>query len=212
MLKVAVTGGIGSGKTTVTNMFHSLFSVPVIDADIIARKLLSGRRTDSESLLHLVYMEIGEKCFKTDGSLDRSCLAETVFSNTILKEKLEAILHPAVYAQIEHDLMQLDSPYCLVSVPLLVETRQSSRFDRVLVIDAGKNNQISRAAERDPRTIEQIKQIIASQASEEERLAAADDVIDNSGDISLLRPQVEKLHSLYLKLAQQHSPDTRDSL
>ncbi len=192
MLKVGLTGGIGCGKSTVTQLFENL-DTPVIDADKVAHHLVE---TGKPALLEIA-AAFGESILKPDGSLDRNKLRELVFSNPIEKTRLENILHPLVYAEMQQLINNLDNNYCIVSVPLLLETNMAHFVDRILIIDCPVEMQISRVQQRDHLNMTMIQRIIDSQVSRESRLAKADDVIDNSGNGSELAEQVKKLHNLY---------------
>ncbi len=209
MLKIALTGGIGSGKTTVSGLFSQL-GVPIIDADIISRKLLSGSLNHQpEKALLEVRKLFGAHYFAADGSLKRVELRQAVFSSRQKKQQLEAILHPLVYEkifqQIDHIKAQ-SPPYILIAIPLLLETRQQlletvhpPPFDKVLVIDSSVEQQLTRALRRDNSSAEVIQAIIDSQVDRQTRLDAADYVIDNAGTPEDLKKQVQQIHQLLLQ-------------
>ncbi|WP_031433773.1 dephospho-CoA kinase [Methylomarinum vadi] len=194
MLRIGLTGGIGSGKSTVSKLFQKL-GIPVIDADLIAHQIVEPGQP---ALIQLA-QTFGERFLNADGRLNRAELRKLVFSEPAQKKRLEQLLHPLIYRRIEEEIEKLDSPYCILSVPLLLETKMTSLVDRVLVIDCPVETQIERVKNRDGLPNEQIRSIIASQASREERLSCADDVIDNSKPAAQLAEQVKKLHNLYLK-------------
>lgn len=197
MFKVGLTGGIGCGKTTVSKLFTAL-NVPVVDADDIAHKLV---KPGQPALLDIA-KAFGNKAFNPDGSLSRQYLREIVFSDLQQKQKLEAILHPLVFASIQEKVKRLDTPYCIVSIPLLFETRMAHLVDRILVIDCPVEIQVERIKHRDGLADARIRSIINSQVSREFRIAHADDVIDNSNtDGSGLAEHVKKLHNLYLSIS-----------
>ncbi len=193
MLKIGLTGGIGSGKSTVSKLFEKL-GVPVIDADVIARQIVEP----GQPALNQLVQTFGNQFLTADGTLDRAKLRQLVFSDPAQKQRLEELLHPLVYRKIEEEIELLTSAYCIICVPLLLETGMTGLVDRVLVVDCALEIQIERVKQRDRLTTEQIKSIIASQVSREERLARADDVIDNSKPATQLAEQVKKLHNLYL--------------
>ena len=139
--------------------------------------------------------------FNPDGSLNRHYLRDIVFSDPIQKKKLEAILHPLVFTAMQEKIDQLDTTYCIASIPLLFETRMTHFVDRILVIDCPVESQIERVKRRDNLADARIRSIIDSQVSREFRIAHADDVIDNSGYSSQLAEQVKKLHNLYLSIS-----------
>ena len=193
-LKIGLTGGIGSGKSTVTELFQSL-SVPVIDADIIAHQLVEP----GQAALKIISQTFDD-ILQADGSLNRTKLRSMVFADPDKKKQLEAILHPLVFQRMDEQARQLDAPYCILSIPLLLETHSNHRVDRILVIDCPTELQHQRVKQRDNLENEQIEQIIASQISREQRLKQADDIIDNSKSVTELAEQVKNLHNLYLSL------------
>ncbi len=195
MLKIGLTGGIGCGKSTVTQIFTAL-GVPVLDADQIAHRLVEK----GQPALGQIQQAFGLAILNPDGTLNRGRLRELVFSDTCQKQKLEAILHPLVYKTIETRLEQLLAPYCVISVPLLFETNMAYFFDRILVIDCPVELQIDRVKARDHLSVERIQTIIDSQVPRASRKAKADDLIDNSDTNYRLAEQVKKLHNLYLSL------------
>lgn len=199
MLIIGLTGGIGSGKTTVAQLFSDL-GVPVIDTDDIARRLtLPG-----QPLLASIQNQFGEAVFNADGTLNRATLAKRIFDDNNARLQLEGILHPAIWQKVEQQIQSLDSAYCLLVVPLLLETKQTSRVDRILVVDTTGDLQISRTRQRDQRSVEDITAIMKSQVDRQTRLSAADDIIDNSDNTQVpLTAQVNSLHKKYLKLASQ---------
>lgn len=196
MLKVGLTGGIGCGKSTVARVFAQ-FNVPVIDADDIAHQVVAI----GQPALNLIEQQFGTASLCADGSLNRNFIRDLVFNDLTQKQTLEAIIHPLVYQTIEQQLAELNTPYCLISIPLLFETNKVDFVDRVLVIDCPIDVQISRVIERDKLTVERVHSIIDSQVSREYRTAQADDMIDNTKTDTELAQQVEKLHNLYLSLS-----------
>lgn len=197
-LSVALTGGIGSGKSTISSKFESL-GVPVIDSDIIARQIVEP----GHPCLKAVIDEFGIDIL--DGAkLDRKKLGALIFSNIQAKQRLENILHPTIYENIEKQISDIDYPYCIVEIPLLIETRAMDRFDRILVIDIPEDIQLSRIVERDNIPTEYIMNIIKNQISRGERLKFADDIIENNGKIDDLDQSIQKLHNKYLKLASEN--------
>ena len=196
MLKIGLTGGIGSGKTTVTRLFAD-FNIPIIDADIIAHQLVEP----GQPALARIQSTFGQQVINPDGSLNRSELRNIVFADANLKQKLEAILHPLILRKIQAEAEALNAPYCIISIPLLFETGMDRWVDRILVIDCPVETQISRVKHRDGLSEETIRTIIASQASRELRNTQADDLIDNSQSNSQLAEQVKTLHNLYLLLS-----------
>ncbi len=197
MLKIYLTGGIGSGKTLISDLFAEK-GVPVIDTDLISRAIVQP----GQPALEEIQQAFGPEIVTTSGELDRRKLRELVFQNTEAKQTLEAILHPKIYKESERQLLELNSPFALIVVPLLVETGKTGRADRILVVDASPEIQKSRVRTRDKVPDQQIEQILASQASREQRLALADDVIVNNGSIGDVEQQVNLLYEKYLNLAK----------
>lgn len=197
MYKVGLTGGIGCGKTTVSNLFKQL-SVPVIDADEIAHALV----TPGGGALTQISQQFGKAYILPDGNLDRSKLRGTIFNDVEKKSQLENIMHPLIYEEIEQQLSELSSPYAILSIPLLLETKMQSIVDHTLVIDCPMEVQINRVKLRDKLSAAQITAIIHSQVSRSERLAQADSIIDNSQEQPKLSQQVKHLHEQFLKQAQ----------
>lgn len=196
MLKIGLTGGIGSGKSTAAQLFAS-FDIPVIDADLIAYQISQP----GQPALVSIAQSFGDEIMNADSSLNRAKLRSLVFSEPDKKQQLEAILHPLIYSEIEAQIAQLETKYCIVCIPLLIETQKTSRVDRVLVVDCSVEQQIARVKSRSQLTEAQIQAIIATQASRAQRLAIANDIIDNSKSSSNLAEQVKKLHNLYLLLS-----------
>ncbi len=196
MLKIGLTGGIGSGKSSVARLFAGLGS-PVLDADVIAHQLVAK----GQPALVQIQQAFGSSIIRPDGSLDRSHLRELVFSDPGQKQKLEAILHPLIYKTLQAALEQLSAPYCIICIPLLFETNMTHFVDRILVVDCPVETQIERVKNRDHLSTARIESIIASQASCTLRKSKADDLIDNSKTESGLAEQVKKLHNLYISLS-----------
>lgn len=192
MLKIGLTGGIASGKSTVSELFEK-HGIPVIDADQVAHDLVKPGRP----ALQAIVAEFGKNILKADGSLDRRKLRELVFLVPKARKKLEAILHPLVFTEMERLAQNCNAPYIIFSVPLLVETESMNRFDRILVVDCPEKQQIQRLRQRDPMPPEIIDQILSAQATRSQRLAVADDVIVNDGSLDKLAKQVEELHQFY---------------
>lgn len=198
---VILTGGIASGKTAVSDRFAAL-GVPVIDTDVIAREVVAPG-TPSLGKVTAVF---GREILDASGALDRKKMRGIVFSNPSSKQKLEAILHPAIAASVREKISALASDYCILVVPLLVESGSYQWADRVLVVDVSEETQVQRVMARDGSTREQAEAILESQASRAERLAIADDVIENSGDFSALDAEVARLHQRYRQLANTNRP------
>jgi dephospho-CoA kinase len=200
MLVVGLTGGIGSGKTTVAQAFARL-DVPLIDTDVIARELVAP----GLPALKAIVSHFGNSVLTRDGELDRPKLREIVFSSAEQRAELERILHPRIREVVQSRLAELDVPYCLIIIPLLSETGGYPFLDRVLLVDAAEETQIARTMARDGLERQQVEQILASQSSREQRRAIADDIIDNNGDSASIQQQVEALHQHYLRLAESRA-------
>lgn len=198
VLRIGLTGGIGSGKTAVSDMFRSL-GVPVFDADVIAREIVEPGTPAYNQVIDL----FGEKVVSDDGSLKRDLIRDIVFRDAELKRRLEEIIHPRVQKEMENRVKSCDYPYCILSIPLLFETNADDRVDRVLVIDAEEQLQLDRILKRDNLSVEQAHAIMSSQADRHSRLKAADDIIDNNGSPEATRKQVEEMHEKYLELSSQ---------
>ncbi len=197
MLKIGVTGGIASGKSTVADEFARL-GIEVIDADRIARELVEP----GSPLLTRIREELGDRFIDDEGRLNRRRLREHVFTHPEDRAKLEAILHPAIRREMEIRAGRSRSPYVLLVIPLLVEKGLEPMVDRVLVVDVPESVQVDRLCRRDQVDARQAQRILESQTSREARLAAADDVILNTGSLDDLRTAVERLHRRYLELAE----------
>ena len=194
-LKVGLTGGIATGKTVVSNIFATL-GVPIIDADVISHQLV----TRGQPALSEIVQTFGAEMLQSDGNLNRLALRQRIFADVEERKKLEAILHPKIYAEILNQINQLNSRYCIISVPLLLETKQQHQVDRIAVVDSPVALQYQRLEQRNGLSPKQIEQVLRAQLSREVRLASADDVIDNSTDFNALTGQVHKLHEFYLSL------------
>ena len=199
MLGVGLTGGIAAGKSTATAFFQER-GVPVIDADEVARDVVAAGTPG----LAAVAAAFGSQILQADGTLDRRRLRERVFADPAERQRLEAILHPLIEAEIRSRLRQVAGPYCILAVPLLIESpRLRALVHRILVIDVPVEVQLARLMQRDRMSAEQCRAILAAQASRARRLEAADDVVDNATDIVALTHQLESVHARYLELAGQ---------
>jgi len=196
MLKIGLTGGIGSGKSTIANLFNRQHAIPIIDADIIAHQLV---RPGQPALL-AIQKQFGYSIINPDQSLNRSKLKHIIFSDKSKKAQLESILHPLIFQQMQQEFEQQTTPYSILSIPLLIETQRTDFVDRILLIDCNLETQIRRVQNRDKLSREQILSIIDSQASAQQRRSFADDIIDNSNSPDRLAEQIKKLHNKYLKL------------
>ena len=195
-LVVALTGGIGSGKSAVSERFAAR-GVPVVDTDVIAREVVAP---GSEGLAAVVEA-FGDGVLGDQGGLDRAALRTRVFADPAERRRLEAILHPLIRAEARRRVDALETPYCIVVIPLLVEGGGSELARRVLVVDAPDELRRRRVGARDGLDDETIGRIFAAQVSREERLRWADDVIVNDGSVERLDAEVERLHRDYLERA-----------
>ena len=198
MLTVGLTGGIGSGKSTVSDLFSNL-GVPIIDTDLISHRLLEPDQSGYEK----VVAHFGDKLLAKDQQIDRRQLRRVVFSDEAEKHWLEATLHPIIYRQTQQQIEQLKATaYVIVVIPLLFETDFRALLDRILVIDCCPETQIRRLTARDHIDLNLARLMLAQQWTNEARLEQADDVIQNGSDLDMdLDQQVAKLHDKYLLLA-----------
>ena len=197
-LHVGLTGGIASGKSTVSALFAAL-SVPVIDTDRIARELVAP----GTPLLARVISHFGAQLLTPAGELDRRALRERVFAQAADRAALEALMHPAIMAELRRRAQVAAGAYQIWVIPLLVEHDLGATVDRVLLVDCDEELQLRRVQVRDAVTLAQARAVLAAQATRAARLAAADDVIVNEGDLERLREQVETLHTRYGTLARE---------
>lgn len=201
MWVVGLTGGIGSGKSTVAKLFAA-HGVPVVDTDAIARRLTERGGEALDELRDA----FGDAVFLPDGELDRAALRRRVFADASARKRLEAILHPRIREAVVRALDGLVAPYAVVVIPLLVETgHYQDLLDRVLVVDCPETLQIERVMARNGLSREEVESMLAAQATRAERLAVADDVITNTVGEESLTAAVEALHARYLGLAKETS-------
>ena len=202
MLKVGLTGGIGCGKSTAVDAFRVL-GVSIIDADKISKALVQP----GQYALTQIVDQFGDNILLENGELNRSLLKEIIFSDDIALTQLENILHPQIKKEINRQLLLLEKdntskfPYVLVDVPLLIEKGYEKMFDRIVVVDCSVEQQIKRAMLRDKLDKKSVLQIIQKQASREERLKSATDILDNSKNKSHLLKKINQLHTLFLSLS-----------
>jgi dephospho-CoA kinase len=194
-LRIGLTGGIASGKSTVAELFADL-GVPVIDTDVIARDVVAAGEPVLENIRH----EFGDDVFDEAGELDRGAMRRIVFSDNDARHRLEAILHPRIQAAAIEQASSAGGRYQLIVVPLLTESPIREFIDRVLVVDCEESAQIRRLMARDAESEGQARRILSAQASRDERLKIADDVIHNDGDLAATLEQVQTLHQQYLAL------------
>jgi dephospho-CoA kinase len=194
---IGLTGGIGSGKSAAAALFKDI-GVDLIDADDLARDSLS---INSEGY-KLFIEEFGDKYLDENKNINRELIRKLIFNDSDAKSKLESIIHPIVRSGIETFIKNKKSDYCIIVVPLIFETNSSKIYDRVLVIDCDVDVQISRTSKRDNQTKSDIENIVNKQATREQRLSIADEVIVNNGSLDLLRNEVLKIHKRYLEIVK----------
>ncbi|SNY60604.1 dephospho-CoA kinase [Arsukibacterium tuosuense] len=204
---VGLTGGIGSGKSTVARLFNQL-GIPAVDADIVAREVVAK----GSPLLAKIVDHFGPQLLTPQQTLNRPLLRQLIFNDPAAKQWLDSVMHPAIRTEMLQQLANLPpAPYVLLIAPLLLENKLDTLVNRVLVVDISERNQLSRTLSRDGVSAQQVQAIIASQISRPERLALADDIIDNNsestditngGAAATLQPQVQQLHQRYLDLAK----------
>ena len=193
---IGLTGGIGSGKTTVANLFSEL-GIELVDADIVARDVVAI----GTSGLTQISAHFGKQILNQDNSLDRAALREIIFSEPKERNWINDLLHPLIRTEMLNQLAATSSPYTILVAPLLFENELDRLVNRTLLIDISPEQQRKRTVNRDSVTNEQVEKIISSQAPRVEKLLKADDVIDNHGKISALKSKVIALHNNYLKLS-----------
>lgn len=202
MLVIGLTGGIGSGKSSVADLFAKK-GTPVIDADIIAREVVQAGMPALTEIAEVFGAEIIDNA----GQLNRAALREIIFHNSGLREKLEHILHPRIRNEIATAVEKISAPYCLLVVPLLIDTGNWDAVDRILVVDTDENTQIGRVTKRDHQDREHVIAILDSQIGRHERLESADDVIENTGNLEELKTKVDEFHQFYMTLAENESEE-----
>ena len=192
---VGLTGGIGSGKTAVSDLFQDL-GITIVDADLASRVVVQKGREE----LNKISEHFGRDILNSNGELDRAQLRDIIFNSEEEKLWLESLLHPAIASQIQKELDSSNSPYTVLVSPLLLETNQRNFCNKVLVVDVPEEIQIQRTAERDNVSEEQIKSIISSQIDRDSRLEQADEVIVNDGSIQDLENKVQELHEKFISV------------
>ena len=193
MLKVALYGGACSGKSTVAELFSD-FGAPIIDADIIARELV----TPGSPQLRQIMTAFGTEIVKNN-QLDRAMLRRIIFFDKAARIQLDNIMHPPIRMELKRRIDDTVAPYCVVVIPLLLEAQMTDLVDCVVVVDCPQQTQIERIALRDDLSIEEATQIVSVQATRKQRLEVSDKVIDNSLDMNHLKQQVHKLHKEWTK-------------
>jgi len=202
MLTIGLTGGIGSGKTSVSNIFEEL-KINVIDTDVISRELLNNDSTISQQVANA----FDDSITNSSGIIDRKKLARCIFNNKVNKTKLEAILHPKIRDEVDARINKLQASetppnYIIVVIPLLLETNFLKNIDRILVVLADEETRVSRVRKRDNRDEVEIRSIIVHQVDDDMRNKTADDIISNNGNITDLEAKVKALHTKYLSLSK----------
>ena len=195
-LRIGLTGGIASGKTTVANFFADL-GAPVIDTDVLAREVVAP----GAPALDEIRAAFGDEVFQLGGTLDRRAMRKIVFSDDSKRRQLEEILHPRIRDAVYQRADEISAPYMIIAVPLLFGSPMVEFMDRVLVVDCDVDVQLRRLLGRDTEDEEQARRMIDAQASREERLSIADDVVANDGDLKETRRSVLALHNAYLRLS-----------
>jgi len=193
---VGLTGGIGSGKSAVAERFRQL-GITVVDADVCARIVVEV----GKPALQAIAEHFGGEILQADGALNRAALRQKVFADEAERKWLEALLHPLIFEELWTQLQSAQSPYAILESPLLIEAGQHAICQRTLVVDAPEALQLARAMSRDNNSAEQVKAIMATQATREQRLAKADDVVTNDSDLAHLHQQIDALHQRYLLVA-----------
>ena len=196
MLVIGLTGGIAAGNSVVEQWFVQ-HDIPVIDADRIARQLVQP----SQPGLAQVVSAFGADSLDSDGQLDRARMRTLIFADATARQRLEGILHPLVAERMRQQLQTLHAPYAVLSVPLLLESGQDAMVNRILVVDLPEELQIERLMARDHCDLASATTILQAQTDRHHRLAAANDIIDNSGTPAGLAPQLSLLHQRYLEFA-----------
>ena len=195
---VGLTGGIGSGKTTVANLFHDL-GVQSVDADLVAREVVMP----GEAALDAIVRHFGQSILHNDGQLDRAALRARIFTDDTEKQWLNQLLHPLIRQRLLQQLRLCTTSYALLIAPLLLENKLPIYTDRVLVVDIPEDLQLRRTVQRDQVTAEQLRNILSSQLARAERLAQADDILLNTIPVSELKPQIQQLHLSYQQFAKE---------
>lgn len=195
MLVVGLTGGIGSGKSTVATLFAE-HGAPIIDADVVARAITAPDKPAFTSIVK----HFGPNVLLKDGTLDRAQLRDLIFNDSKQRLWLEKLLHPLIREEMEDQIQRMSAPYCIAVIPLLLEVEFYAFINRILVVDAPESAQVKRVIARDHTSQSQVEAIIMSQAQRDARRAKAHDVISNDGTLADLIPQVNALHEMYIKL------------
>jgi dephospho-CoA kinase len=197
-LVVGLTGGIGSGKSTVAALFAQQ-GVTIIDADQLSRDIT----TPDSAAYQQIISRFGADIILENKHLNRKSLRKLIFANRDHRQWLERLLHPLIREEMQRRVTQAESPYCIIVIPLIFETEPNPLLNRILVVDAAENLQIERTRARDTHTQAEVEAIMQTQVTRTHRLHSADDVIVNDGKLEDLEPQIEKLHNFYLDLSKK---------
>ena len=197
MLRIGLTGGIGSGKSSVAALFADL-GVPIIDMDVLAREVVMP----GQPALQEIKKIFGVQICNDDGELNRRELRDIIFADPDKRKQLEDIVHPRIRERAKNLIDEMDTPYCIIVIPLLFETGRQDTIDRILVVDTSIENQIQRTMQRDNIDEDHVRNIIEAQIDRQTRLDSADDTISNTGDVDNLKSQVNQLHQHYLELSR----------
>ncbi|UXI01655.1 dephospho-CoA kinase [Photobacterium sp. TY1-4] len=197
---VGLTGGIGSGKSTVADLFAH-YDIDIIDADMIAREVVEPGTPGLQAIVE----KLGSDILLTDGTLDRAKLRQAIFNDSALKHWLNNLLHPMIREKMQAGIHQAQSPYCLLVIPLMVENNLQAMVHRLLVVDVTEEVQIARTRQRDQVDDDHVRKILAAQATRQARLDAADDVISNNGSSQDLQAAVSDLHQQYLTMSRPYA-------
>lgn len=199
-LVIGLTGGIASGKTTVSDLFQTQFNIDVVDADIVARQVVASNTPG----LNAIVQHFGATVLLESGELNRAKLRTLIFSDPNEKQWLNQLLHPMIRQKMHDDLQQVTSPYALLVAPLLIENQLQAMVNRILVVDVSEKTQIERTISRDKVSLEQAEAILKSQATRQQRLQHADDVVKNNTKNGKLLSQVTELHQKYLAICREN--------
>lgn len=202
MYVIGLTGGIGSGKSTVAKLFAEK-GISIIDTDELAREVID------ESTLKQLVNKFGESILLSDKKLNRAKLRAIVFHENEQRIWLEKLLHPLILDKMKQKIATVTSPYCIAVIPLLFETDPNPILNRILVVDATEKQQIERARIRDNLSKEEVEKVLRTQVTRQHRLAAANDIIENHDDLQDLKKQVAKLHEFYITLASLHNNNNK---
>lgn len=206
MLKIGLTGGIASGKSTICQLFSD-YDIPIIDADIIARQIVEP----GQPAFKQVVQQFGSGVVQQDGHLNRPLLRKIIFSNPEKKTQLEKILHPKIILELKRQSDAFNTAYCILDIPLLIESKLQNLVDRILVLDISAEKQLRRLCLRDKLSVEDAQLIINNQCNQKQRLTYADDVIDNNKSPDVVAKLISDLHQKYLSIANSSTSSCQQS-